>query len=359
MKIEDDYKLDFDDVLIKCQRSAAASRKDVNLLRKFNFKYSERTLECVPVMCSNMYTTGTFAMGNILQKHKMITCLCKHYTLEELLEFYEANVDNMYVWYTLGINKADIEKLTQFLRVSKLFRPNICIDAANGHTDDFVEGCRKVRELVGHFPIIMAGNIGTPEMCAELILHGKVDIVKAGIGGGGTCETRRVTGCGYPQLSLADSCSNIAHGLGGRVCSDGGIKYVGDIAKVFGCSCDFAMCGEFFAGAEECNGEWIEEFQSSYGHWQHIRPDVSSPARKVKLQHFGMSSLHAHNLFNGGLGDYKAAEGEVRLVDYKGPVDGLANQICGGLRSACTHVGAASLRDLGKCTTFMKVRRWK
>ena len=109
----------------------------------------------------------------------------------------------------------------------------------------------------------MAGNVCTPEMVSELLISGGADIVKIGIGPGSVCETRKITGCGYPQLSAIIECADAAHGIGGHICADGGCKEAGDVVKAFAAGADFVMLGGMLAGTDECEGEWeytIEEW---------------------------------------------------------------------------------------------------
>merc|ERR1739847_27554 len=132
----------------------------------------------------------------------------------------------------------------------------ICIDVANGYAESFVRCIRGVR---AKYPdkTIMAGNVVTKEMTEELIFSG-ADIVKVGIGPGSVCTTRKQTGVGYPQLSAVLECADAAHGLGGRVISDGGCTCPGYVAKAFGAGTDFVMLGGMLAGHEECAGETVE-----------------------------------------------------------------------------------------------------
>jgi GMP reductase len=226
----------------------------------------------------------------------------------------------------------EIQKAENILNAHKHIR-FICLDVANGYTEKFVNYVRTIRGL---FPehVIIAGNVVTREMTEALILAG-ANIIKAGIGPGSVCTTRKVAGVGYPQLSCIMECADAAHGLGGYVLSDGGCTCPGDVAKAFGAGADFVMIGGMFAGTDEAAGETTEEGKEFYG----------------------MSSATAMVKHSGGVATYRAAEGKKVFVKEVGPVASVMQQILGGVRSACTYVGAARLKDLSKCTTFIRVNR--
>lgn len=363
-KIINEVKLDFDDVLIRPKRSTLNSRSEVCIQREFKFKYSPRKLLASPIMVANMDTVGTFAMAKVLAEHQAITCLHKHYTPIEYINFYcdPTVVNKDLIFYSVGTSQKDLEKL---LEVSNSLvthgkqAPNICLDVANGYTEQFVKTASSIRKL---FPdsILMAGNVVTQEITEELIIHGKVDIVKVGIGSGSVCTTRLKTGVGYPQLSAVMECADAAHGLGGHICSDGGCKVVGDIAKALGSNADFVMLGGFFAGADECEGEWKYEYYSEAGSctpgfWQSLDPENNNPKRKVCLQYYGMSSKNAMDKHHNGVAKYRTAEGKCVTVPYKGLAEEILQDIYGGLRSACTYIGADKIKDFGKKTTFIQV----
>jgi GMP reductase len=357
-KIINETKLDFDDVLIRPKRSTLNSRSEVDLLRTFKFAHSTRQLTCIPIMVANMDTVGTFEMSKTVSKHKSIVCLHKHYSVESLVDFY-INYSDLrdYVFYSTGTSSKDNEKMIEVfgrLKTYNILIPNICLDVANGYTEQFVKTAAHIRKL---FPdsIIMAGNVVTPEMTEELIIHGKVDIVKVGIGSGSVCTTRLKTGVGYPQLSAMMECSDAAHGLGGHICSDGGCKVVGDICKAFGGNSDFVMLGSMFAGVDECEGEWKYEYLTSLGNWQPLDPKNDNVKRKVSLQYYGMSSKNAMNKHHDGVANYRTAEGKCVTVPYKGTAEEILQDIYGGLRSACTYIGATKIKDFGKKTTFIQV----
>jgi GMP reductase len=363
-KIINEIKLDFDDVLIRPKRSTLNSRSEVCIQREFKFKYSPRKLLAVPIMVANMDTVGTFKMAESLTKNQTIVCLHKHYKINEYIAFYTdpSIVNKNLAFYSIGTSQTDLEKLTEVFNQIKKYNyptPNICLDVANGYTEQFVKAARKIRNLYPE-SVIMAGNVVTPEMTEELIIHGHVDIVKVGIGSGSVCTTRLKTGVGYPQLSAVMECTDAAHGLGGHVCSDGGCKVVGDICKAFGANSDFVMLGSIFAGTDECEGEWkyeylVEAGSSAPGFWQSIDPENDNIKRKVSLQYYGMSSSEAMDKHHNGVADYRTAEGKCVTVPYKGMAEEIVQDIYGGIRSACTYIGASKIKDFGKKTTFIQV----
>lgn len=331
MQIENELKLGFDDVLIRPKRSKMASRKLVELRRSYTTMNSQKELWGVAIIASNMDTVGTIKMAEELARHEMYTCLHKFYSIERLIRFFE-NPAAKYSFYTTGILDEEVEKLKKLRAVTKNIQ-NICVDVANGYTEFFQNKVKQIREL---FPeaVIMAGNVVTPEMVQELLISGAADIVKIGIGPGSVCNTRMVTGVGYPQLSAIIECADAAHGLGGLVCADGGCKTPGDVAKAFGAGADFVMLGGMFAGCDECEGDWSKDRKS--------------------FKFYGMSSKEAMDKHNGGMADYRASEGDCKVIPAKGPAGSVVQQILGGLRSACAYVGASRLKDLSKCTTFVR-----
>lgn len=360
MRILQDEKLDFNDVLLVPQRSTLISRKDVILERSFRFYHSPKTWSGTPIICSNMYNTGSLAMAKALKEWRMITCLHKYHSIEQLVSVLSRECDdNSYIWPSIGFKDADITKL-KMLREGLNNGFNICIDVPNGHLEVFVDFCAKVRN---EFPesIIMAGNVTTPEMTQELIIHGGVDIIKTQIGPGSMCKTRMVTGVGYGSLSCVIECSGAAHGLKngekklGLICSDGGCRETGDINKAFGGGADFVMLGGMFAGYEENDGEWKEKdtytFEGSLWDGQHIA------TRKKYLKFYGMSTHHAQQQHGNGIKTYRASEGDVREIECKGKVDDGIQEMLGGIRSCCTYIGANSIKDMNKCAVFAKISR--
>jgi GMP reductase len=330
MRIEEDIKLDFKDVLIRPKRSTLGSRKDVELKRYFRFKHSRDEYDGIPIMAANMDGVGTFKMAQALQEYNLFTCLIKSYNKDiENFDSFRVNRDNYAV--STGTSDEDFRNLNTI--ITGMGAQFICIDVANGYSEHFGDFVEEVRNRWPHKTII-AGNVVTGDMTQELILRG-ADIVKVGIGPGSVCTTRIQTGVGYPQLSAIIECADAAHGLGGHIIADGGCTCPGDIAKAFGAGADFVMLGGMFAGHDEGGGE--------------LRDD--------KVLFYGMSSDTAMERHNGGMAEYRSSEGRTVEIPYRGPVRNTVLNILGGLRSACTYVGAQELKHLSKCTTFVRTNR--
>lgn len=337
MRIEEDLKLGFKDVLFRPKRSTLKSRSQVSLTRQFTFKHTQIRWQGVPVIAANMDTVGSFAMARTLASFEMMTAVHKHYSLAQWQTFVNETDPALlgHVMVSTGTSEEDFTKTRQILAMSSALR-FICVDVANGYSQHFVEFLRKIREACPNH-VILAGNVVTGEMVEELILSG-ADIVKVGIGPGSVCTTRVKTGVGYPQLSAIIECADAAHGLGGQIVGDGGCTCPGDVAKAFGGGADFVMLGGMLAAHEECGGEIVEVDGEPF------------------MKFYGMSSASAMDKHAGGVAEYRASEGKTVLLPYRGPVENTVRDILGGVRSTCTYVGASQLKELTKRTTFIRVR---
>lgn len=319
MLINEEIKLDYSDVLIRPKRSTMSSRGEVNLERTHKFLWSKKEWSGIPIMSANMDTVGTPSMHTVLSKHNMVTCPARHYLKNSTKEFRgkEANI----CWF------GGIDEIDNLKEVQSGF---IGLDVANGYTIRFVDAVKKLREKCPD-ATIAAGNVVTADMTQELVLAG-ADIVKVGIGPGSVCTTRIKTGIGYPQLSAVIECADAAHGLNAHIIADGGCVSSGDIVKAFAGGADFVMIGGMLAGHDECEGKVENGFMEFYG--------MASE-----------SAMDKHDNHNS----YRGAEGKTVKIPHRGRVDDTIKDILSGIRSACTYVGANSLRTLSKCTTFVRV----
>jgi len=350
MRIEEDIKLDFCDVLICPKRSTLASRREVDLKRTFKFKHSKIEWTGVPIMASNMDGVGTIEMANALSKLGLFVCLVKSLNKNvENFRHFVVNSQNYAV--STGTSNDDFDNLNVI--ITGIGSQFICIDVANGYSEHFADYVEKIRR---RWPTktIIAGNVVTGDMTQELILRG-ADIVKVGIGPGSVCTTRVQTGVGYPQLSAIIECADAAHGLGGHIIADGGCSCPGDVAKAFGAGADFVMLGGMLAGHDEGGGDVIHK--SFLSNELNNETGTQYVITKDFITFYGMSSDTAMEKHHGGMAGYRSSEGRTVEVLYKGKVEQTIRNILGGLRSTCTYVGASTLKQLPKCTTFIRVNR--
>jgi GMP reductase len=365
MNIENDVKLDYSSVLLRPKRSTLGSRKEVRLQRGHTFRNSKLVVngvplvnskvafERIPIMAANMDGVGTMDMADTLGRLDMFTCLVKTYTIKELVGFFVDNPERAeYTAYSMGITDDDAAKFRAVYTGAPMIK-YVCIDVANGYSERFLNYVASVRE---EYPsiVIIAGNVVTADQTQELILRG-ADIVKVGIGPGSVCTTRIKTGVGYPQLSAVMECADAAHGLDGHVIADGGCTCPGDVAKAFAGGADFVMLGGMLAGHDEGGGNIVTKHIATGGAY---KTDAGTFVPYFEERHFvqfyGMSSEAANAKHFGGLKEYRSSEGREILVPYRGAIETTTQDLLGGIRSACTYVGAAKLKHLPKCATFIR-----
>jgi GMP reductase len=326
-------KLDFKDVLITPKTfSHIRTRKEVCDKVRYHFKSSNRTWKGVPIFASNMDSIGTLKMYGKLHEHEVVTCFHKNLNKKLLENDYDLD-KNLYSIST-GINTDDIEILKE---VMDKYKPKfLCIDVANGYMMKFLNTVNCLKSM---YPdtIIIAGNIVTPEILPELSIAG-IDIIKLGIGSGSVCTTRIKTGIGYPQLSSILDCYETAQKYDIKIMSDGGIQTPGDICKAYAAGADFVMLGSMFAGHKDTSEQIINSNGCEYAEF------------------YGMSSQKANNIYNGGLQNYKTAEGKRVMVKLKDSVDDTVEDILGGIRSCCAYVGAWNPSEIYQKSNIIRVQ---
>jgi GMP reductase len=336
MRIKEDLKLNFDDVLMEPKRSTLSSRRDVDMTRKFKFRNSGKIMEFTPIFASNMDGVGTFSMAKVLQEHKMMTVITKSTTVDQWKEAVGSGLRLQSVSVCTGTNKIWDSEAEDYARMKQVLDsfPDvkmITVDVANAYHQNFVDFIKMVRD---EFPdkVIVAGNVVTPEMVEELIING-ADMVKIGIGPGSVCTTRTMTGIGVPQFSAIVECADAANGVDGHIMADGGCVWPGDIAKAFGGGAHAVMIGGMLAGHDESE----------------------QPVVDGKVEFYGMSSDRAREKHGKRKDGYRGNEGRWISLPYRGPVNPTVEDILGGVRSAATYIGARRLKDMPKCATFVRV----
>jgi IMP dehydrogenase len=233
-------------------------------------------------------------------------------------------------------------------RVAKLVEAGVdvvVVDTAHGHTRGVIDRVTRIKREYPNVQLI-AGNIATGEAAKALVKAG-ADAVKVGIGPGTICTTRVVTGVGIPQITAVAEIAAALEGTGVPLISDGGIRYSGDIAKAIAAGAYSTMIGSLFAGTEESPGE-VELYQG----------------RSYKAYR-GMGSLGAMAQVHGSSDRYfqdtteelskLVPEGIEGRVPYKGPLVAILQQLVGGLRAAMGYTGCASIDEMRKRVSFVKI----
>lgn len=336
MRIKEDIKLNFDDVLMEPKRSTLSSRRDVDMTRKFTFRNSGKIMDFTPIFASNMDGVGTFSMAKVLQKHKMMTVITKSTTVEQWRQAVGSGLRLQSVSVCTGTNKIWDPEASDWKNMQDVLQsfPDvkmITVDVANAYHQNMVDFIKRVRD---EYPtkVIVAGNVVTPEMVEELIING-ADMVKIGIGPGSVCTTRTMTGVGVPQFSAIVECADAANGVDGHIMADGGCVYPGDIAKAFGGGAHAVMIGGMLAGHDESE----------------------QTPKDGKIEFYGMSSDRAREKHGKRKDGYRGNEGRWISLPHRGPVEPTIEDILGGVRSAATYIGARRLKDMPKCATFVRV----
>jgi len=386
MQLIQQPQLDFSQVMMKPKRSSLTSRADVSLVREFRGRWNpDKLITGVPIVAANMDNIATIDMAKALSEYEMMTAMSKFTTLDDWDKIYCSAIHDSLVFPTIGIRSVDeYEQYKVMQKVHSLSAETLLIDVPNGYTERFLEFVSKIRKENPKI-FMIAGNVVSAEQVEELITRG-ADCVKVGIGSGSACLTRIKSGVGRPQFTTVVECADAAHGLGGYIMSDGGCTNPGDIAKAFGGGADFVMLGGMFAGHDECDGEIVSKYNVSHStledakynsvqsfvdgvsgllpqsdeeeQWYNINPrPYYEPVYEEKKfkQFWGMSSTKAMEKHYGKQDDYKASEGREVLVPYRGPVINTIQDILGGVRSACTYIGARKIKDMPKCATFYTV----
>ena len=213
----------------------------------------------------------------------------------------------------------------------------LVVDTAHGHQDRMLEALRTVRKLAPDVPIT-AGNVVSADGARALVDAG-ADIVKVGVGPGAMCTTRMMTGVGRPQFSAVLECADAARALGKHVWADGGVRHPRDVALALAAGASSVMIGSWFAGTHESPGDLLHDadgraFKVSFG---------MASARAVASRTAGESAFERARK---GLYEEGISSSRMYLDPARPGVEDLIDQICSGVRSACTYAGAASLTEL-------------
>jgi IMP dehydrogenase len=233
--------------------------------------------------------------------------------------------------------------LERAVEMAKAKADVLAVDTAHGHTERVVEAIKAIRHRLPDLQLI-AGNVATYDGAKELISLG-IDGLKVGIGPGSICTTRIVTGAGVPQLTAIMDAARAAKGTGVPIIADGGIKYSGDITKAIAAGASAVMIGSLFAGTEESPGETILYQGRTF---KAYRGMGSTGAMEAGSDRYA-------TVQDSGERGKSVPEGVEGRVAYKGPLQGLTDQLVGGLKSGMGYVGAGTIRELSDKARFVRI----
>ncbi|KZZ66465.1 IMP dehydrogenase, partial [Sulfitobacter sp. HI0129] len=216
----------------------------------------------------------------------------------------------------------------------------IVIDTAHGHSEGVARAVERAKTLSNEVQVV-AGNVATGEATRALIDAG-ADAVKVGIGPGSICTTRMVAGVGVPQLTAIMDCAAAAGDI--PVIADGGIKFSGDFAKAIAAGASCAMVGSMIAGTDESPGELILYQGRSYKSYRGMG-SLGAMARGSADRYFQKDAAS----------DKLVPEGIEGQVAYKGAAGAVVHQLIGGLRAAMGYTGCATVEEMRKNCTFVKI----
>ncbi|MCW5748054.1 MAG: IMP dehydrogenase [Alphaproteobacteria bacterium] len=219
----------------------------------------------------------------------------------------------------------------------------IVVDTAHGHSKGVLDAVNRIKKLSNYAQVI-AGNVATADGAKALIDSG-ADAVKIGIGPGSICTTRVVAGVGVPQFTAILEAAEACHAAGVPAIADGGIKFSGDLAKAIAAGADCAMIGSLLAGTDEAPGEVMLYQGRSYKTYRGMG-SIGAMARGSADRYFQQEVTSELKLVPEGI------EGR---VPYKGPVSNIIHQLVGGLRAAMGYTGNATMADMQKNCTFVRI----
>jgi IMP dehydrogenase len=219
----------------------------------------------------------------------------------------------------------------------------IVIDTAHGHSRGVMDAIKGVKRLSNAAQVV-AGNVATADGAKALIDAG-ADAVKVGIGPGSICTTRMVAGVGVPQLTAILETVDVCRKAETPVIADGGIKFSGDLAKAVAAGADCVMVGSLLAGTEEAPGEVFLLQGRSYKAYRGMG-SLGAMARGSADRYFQEEIADQLKL---------VPEGVEGRVPYKGPARTVIHQLVGGLRAAMGYTGNATIHDMQRNCSFLRI----
>jgi len=225
----------------------------------------------------------------------------------------------------------------------------IVVDSAHGHSFGVLNAIKLVKAEFPELQVI-GGNIATAAAAKDLIDAG-ADAVKVGIGPGSICTTRVVTGVGVPQATAVADVVEYCRTVGVPVIADGGLKLSGDFVKAIAAGASVCMFGSMFAGCEEAPGEEIlfngRRYKTYVGMGSLAAMKRGSSDRYFQGDDKNVVKIEAANKL--------VPEGIEARVPYKGKLEDVVFQLCGGLRAGMGYCGTPTIEALSRDAKFVKI----
>tara|TARA_R100000234_G_scaffold67841_1_gene41414 strand:- start:2691 stop:3755 length:1065 start_codon:yes stop_codon:yes gene_type:complete len=314
----------FDDVLLVPNYSDIESRKSLstnNNLGNIEFK--------LPVISSPMDTVTEVDMAHSMDEHGGLGIIHRYNSIEHQAKLVESckqkGVNN--IGAAIGVTGDYQERANELVRAGANI---ICVDVAHGHHSMMRDALKHLKEKYGGDIHIMAGNVATGQASLDLSSWG-ADSIRVGIGGGSICSTRLVSGHGSPTLQSIIDC--VHEGCPVPIIADGGMKTSGDIVKALAAGADFVMLGSMLAGTDQAPGQLFDNGN-----------------RKYKVYR-GMASSEAQVNWRGKT---STPEGVSTTIPYKGDVNGILEDLKGGIQSGMSYSGARTITELQSNARFVQ-----
>jgi IMP dehydrogenase len=239
----------------------------------------------------------------------------------------------------LGVGEAAVER-AGLLVESQV--DALVVDTAHGHAKAVIDTVKAVKKRYPDMDVV-AGNVATAAATKDLIRAG-VDAVKVGVGPGSICTTRIISGAGVPQITAVIECSDAAKESGVPVIADGGIKFSGDVSKAIAAGADLVMIGSLFAGVNESPGETILYQGRTFKTYRGM--GSLGAMSEATRDRYGQQNVEASKLVPEGI------EGR---VPSKGSLQGVMEQLVGGLRSGMGYCGCRTIEELKSKAKFVRI----
>ena len=328
--------LSYDDVLLVPRASSVESRRDI----KLNTRISEKLELSIPLISTNMDSVTGVEMAVALGKLGGMGILPRFDSPEVQAEKI-SKIKGAGVVAAASLGCKEGYKATTEILV-KAGADVILMDVAHGHLEKFVNATKYIAERYGDTVTIIAGVIATYDGACALFESG-ADAVRVGVGPGSICTTRIVTGHGVPQMTAIWDAKKAAEKYGKAIIADGGAKNSGDIVKALAAGVAAVTLGNLFAGTDEAPGEIIELNGKKYKEYN------GSTSKKEKIRQIGKYSQDKNEEYVGH------TEGVEALVQYKGSLLGVVEDLLAGVRSGFSYSGAKDLQELWKNAEFIQI----